>query len=62
MNALEPGLAQKVNYASRQVIMTKSLIEKAKTFDERKELERQLSLHEEALQAIQNEVRNSWGR
>lgn len=60
--SLVPELARKVSMASQQVVMTKSLIERAKTFEERVELQRQLAMHEEALQNIQNEVRNSWGR
>lgn len=62
MSSLDPGLAQEVQMASRQIVVTKGLIERAKDWEERAELMRQLEQHEASLQAIQNKVRNSWGR
>lgn len=62
MNGLDPGIARKVAIAAQQVTVTKNLMERAKTFDERLILQGQLEQHEQALQALQNEVRGTWGR
>lgn len=62
MNGLDPGIAREVSMLSQQIGVTKGLMERAKTFEERLELSKQLEQHENALQAVQNKVRNSWGR
>lgn len=60
-NNLDPAVAQRVNNAARQIIMTKKLIENEKNWDQRQLLQKQLDQAESEMQQAQIAVRATWG-
>lgn len=61
MESLPPDIAREVSDCARQIAVTKSLIERAKDWNERVILEGQLAQHEETMSQVQLKVRGSWG-